>query len=509
MHAIVAPPRPGHPWTVARAWLSGAPGDRFRAMVFAAFLLLLGAGVATHEMWRDEMQAWLIARDSTSLASLFRNMRYEGHPALWYLLLMPLTWLGRSPLVMAGAHATIAAGATALVLWRGPFSRLELLLLPFGYVMLFEYGVKSRSYVLGALLLFGICALWARRRERMPGVAVLLALLANVHVLFTIIAIAMSVTLVVDRLRERGQQPLSAREGAAALLVAGALLIATVTAVPPSDSVLAAWTADLEADHLLHTLTLIGAIVSVKGLFTGFVGLTVLLIGCWRWRDCPAAAVFLATSAVGLLTFFHVKFPGFVWHHGVLLVVVLAATWIGRSPSLEPGHAAAQQQSPGAVIPRWLLQPVLAVQAALGIVAVADDIRLPYSQAVNVAAWVTTVGLRSSPIVADNDLLAVPLVGYLGVDRMLTPRGDRWFSFVTLDRARVPRQVSRTIERIRASGERPTIIMAPGDADTDPWPLRLGYVEVARFITTREGRWRERTNEDYVIFRPMRAAAVR
>ena len=43
-----------------------------------------------HAMWRYEMQAWLLARDSQTLGDLFFNLRYEGHPALWHLLLWPL-----------------------------------------------------------------------------------------------------------------------------------------------------------------------------------------------------------------------------------------------------------------------------------------------------------------------------------------------------------------------------------------------------------------------------------
>jgi hypothetical protein len=44
--------------------------------------VLLGLLLAHHEMWRNELQAWLLARDSDSLAELWRNTRYEEHPLL-------------------------------------------------------------------------------------------------------------------------------------------------------------------------------------------------------------------------------------------------------------------------------------------------------------------------------------------------------------------------------------------------------------------------------------------
>ena len=51
------------------------------------FAVLLGLVTSQHEMYVDEAQAWLIARDSGNLLELVQHLRYEGHPALWYLLL--------------------------------------------------------------------------------------------------------------------------------------------------------------------------------------------------------------------------------------------------------------------------------------------------------------------------------------------------------------------------------------------------------------------------------------
>jgi len=60
-------------------------------IIASLFLLLNLSSLVFHEMWRDELQAWLIARDSKNILELFINLKYEGHPALWYLLLTPLT----------------------------------------------------------------------------------------------------------------------------------------------------------------------------------------------------------------------------------------------------------------------------------------------------------------------------------------------------------------------------------------------------------------------------------
>ena len=69
----------------------------FPGAIFALYALLLGVVSLRHEMFRDEVQAWLIARDSTSIPNLFFNMRYEGHPALWQLLLYIPSHLSWNP----------------------------------------------------------------------------------------------------------------------------------------------------------------------------------------------------------------------------------------------------------------------------------------------------------------------------------------------------------------------------------------------------------------------------
>ena len=56
--------------------------------VMISFLL-----IPYHEIWRDEAQAWLIARD-TPLKDLFSVLKHEGHPAGWFLLLMPFAKAG-------------------------------------------------------------------------------------------------------------------------------------------------------------------------------------------------------------------------------------------------------------------------------------------------------------------------------------------------------------------------------------------------------------------------------
>ena len=75
-----------------------------------------------HEPWRDEAQAWLIARD-IPLFSLFNQMQYEGSPALWHIIIMPFAKLGFPYITINLVHFLIIYLAAAVFVYKSPFSK--------------------------------------------------------------------------------------------------------------------------------------------------------------------------------------------------------------------------------------------------------------------------------------------------------------------------------------------------------------------------------------------------
>ena len=116
-----------------------------------------------HAMWRDELQAFMVAAASNTPLDLFAKLKYEGHPGLWHLLLWVVTRFTTDPVAMRVLHLVIALGDWVLV-WRlSPFRPVGKLLLLLSYYLFWEYFVVSRAYALGVLLGFGFAALQARR----------------------------------------------------------------------------------------------------------------------------------------------------------------------------------------------------------------------------------------------------------------------------------------------------------------------------------------------------------
>ena len=62
-------------------------------LVLLIYIISISVVIVKHEPWADEAQAWLLARDSGLFELLFKRLRYEGHPGLWYLILTPFSKL--------------------------------------------------------------------------------------------------------------------------------------------------------------------------------------------------------------------------------------------------------------------------------------------------------------------------------------------------------------------------------------------------------------------------------
>jgi hypothetical protein len=185
-----APSRPGPPATTVRP-----PHRGLLVAVLVVAAVITALGLRAHAMWFDELQAWNIARSSHSLGDLYTNLRYEGHPILWYLPLYALTRVTGNPHSMQVVQWCVATATFALVLFRAPFSIPIRVAVIAGYCFAFEYGVISRSYGLSALLVIAALVFLGRREPSWAWGGTMLVLLAWTSLPGAVLAIAVAVAV--------------------------------------------------------------------------------------------------------------------------------------------------------------------------------------------------------------------------------------------------------------------------------------------------------------------------
>ena len=413
---------------------------RPEAWMLVAYAVVLGLGLANHEMWRDELQAWLIAASSSSFGELMANLRYEGHPALWHLLLFFVSRLTQAPEAMQVLHGLIALASAYLVLRHAPFSRLQKGLIVFGYFPLFEFGMISRNYALGVLLTFAVCAIYAGRTRSYWQLAVLLALLCQTNAFGLLLALCLAAALVIEFLLDAEQrQAFAARwwnPALALLIVGGGVAVAVLQILPPADfhGTHAQISLGFDAERATRLIHAVGwsllpwpdptihhfwnsdILASVYGGRKSLgIALALFLVALAALARRPyALGLFLAGAAGLLLVLTMPSYAGRMRYLGHLYVFFLACYWLARSPAGPGFRLPAAQWSPrrlGLAAPALTL--VFALQAGAGLYAFAQDLRHPFSHSASVARYLRDAGLADRPILGSRDYVASPITAYL------------------------------------------------------------------------------------------------
>ena len=353
------------------------PATHRTTWIGGAYVLLLGVGLWRHEMWRDELQAWAIAGASPSLGALLDNLRYEGHPGLWHLLLWPLAHATRWPGAMQAVHFACAAAGAALFLRWAPLPRLLGALFLLGYLPLFEYGVVSRNYALALPALWALCRLWTASPRPWLTLGACLALLANANPYAWLLAAAAAGALAVEEIagwarRRTRRGPAAdaaaapaataaaaprgwAAAGGAALALLG-LLVALWQMVPPPDALYAGGFRAWSVGRLYRAAgTVLAGYVPVPDFATVTPWNSALvfrlappllallaaawLVAAWLLLAEGAARRFFALGSAALLAFTYVCYIGWARHHGHHLLLFVACCWLALA-RLPPAAAA-------------------------------------------------------------------------------------------------------------------------------------------------------------------------
>jgi hypothetical protein len=413
----------------------------FMAFLALVFLSLGLAGILNHEMWRDELKAWVIARDSSSIIDLFHNFRGEAHPCLWYLCLYILSRLTHNPVAMQLFHLMLATGVVLLFTGFSPFTRLQKILFCFGYFPFYEYAVVSRNYALGVLLVFAFCALFNKPDKNPFILFCVLTLLANTNLYSLIIAIPLGLILLFDTVGSRKTKSLFQRKWTILglfIFICG-VVGAIIQIIPPSydtpgkvmstppfhsyravASVMTVWESYVPLPNVfIHSFWNTNILMAVPhGWTLGFLlslGLLVLLTVLFIRK--PIVLFLYLFGTLGILTFTFTKIIGGARHWGHLFILLVVCFWIsGQYTELKLkwlGPTLAQAIDLVAKHKNKFITAILAVHLIAGIYAMSMDLFYPFSGSKPAAIFIQEQQMTNMRIVAGSDNVASALSAYL------------------------------------------------------------------------------------------------
>ncbi len=437
----------------------GARSDASFALgVTLLFVLICGSTLPFHEMWRDELQAWLIARDSNTIRDLFAAIRYEGHPAIWYLLLFGVTRITHQPEAMQLLHLAIAAGAVFLFAHAAPFPKWARLVFGLGYFTVYEYGVIARNYSLGLVFLYAAAALFPRRREHPWILGLLLALAAHTSVLALIVAAAFAGTVLVepfvDRQRRAGRALLAPAVKTFGLAFVGMVIAYRLVQLPGDSGFVQPWGFHWSRLHMEQTVGLFAkALLPIPGsrltwgdLWLEAVShhvapaLTLVLGACMLpyFMRRKVGLIMLVAGTSALMLFFHTRLEGSLRHHGLFFINLVIAAWLAEAVVVEKtgdADGGGERIARGALV-AGVATLVLVLHAVVAAIAVGQDVALVFSAGRATAALLEEHGLDDAPLVGHGDYSLPPVLGYLRQRTVYYPSTRRDGSFIRLDSER-------------------------------------------------------------------------
>jgi hypothetical protein len=365
-------------------------------IIFFSYFIALAYTMSHHELWGDEIHSWNIAKASLSYSDLISNIRYEGHPPVWYTILWSISKFTHDVSYIKAAQLIIAASVVFLVLFFSPFPTLTRIVIPFGYFFLFEYGVLSRNYAIGVLLAFCICVIVQKDfKYKIPLYYLLLFLLSNTHLLAMLLACSLHLYFLLWNADLKKKASMIIVHGFLGMLI---LLPSIYFIFPPKDSGLNTqfwldkwsiqqltsliqpplraflpipawwnynfWNTEflLEAQSNYHWLKLVTVLVSV----TLFASIFFILIKNKKSLILFTANLFLSLLISIILPLTTPRYAGFIF------IGFITSYWLYCT------------ETTGSRDNKWLVNTLLLLQLAGGSFAVIKDIELTFSNAYKV-----------------------------------------------------------------------------------------------------------------------------
>ena len=406
-------------------------------VVFVIYIFSSLVGVFSHVLWRDEMQGWLVAVESSNIFELWANNAPSGHPIVYPFLTFISSLIYEKPISMQFMQWSLAAICVFIFLLRAPFSKLHKLLFAFGYFPFWEYCLISRHYVVIQLLSFSGILLVGKKKYNILGMSGIIALLLNTHALAWSIAIGFSVLIIIDLAIQKSNY------GKLRSFRSNFNYIVSIIFVSISGwiSLNSLFQTSRNIDGTSVNLTFKTILVAL-GKYLG--GSILIIPNSSRWLDLLVAScislafiifttlyirkslkalVFYLTSTLSLLGFNSVIYSGAGSRHfGVYFIIFISSIWLYRSDMAATGGNFSIQVHPASATFEnklklyfsYFLAFVLSIHFVAGIHRVSLDLVYPYSASKEVAKFITNSKYSDWPLFGTRDVEVTSVSGYLG-----------------------------------------------------------------------------------------------
>ena len=155
------------------------------------YALLTLNTVLHHEVWADEAQVWQLCKH-LSIPELFNHLKNEGHPILFYLLVMPFAKLFPDIIFMKLICWFFMSASVFLLTYFSPFKIYTNLAIILSAGFIYFFPVLARNYSIIPFLVFLAAILYNKQKEHPVIYATNIALLTNTHIIMSFFSLCLA-----------------------------------------------------------------------------------------------------------------------------------------------------------------------------------------------------------------------------------------------------------------------------------------------------------------------------
>ena len=438
-----------------------------------------------HELWKDEWQAWLVARD-LGLGNMLAFLNYEGHPSLWYLYLKAWTILPlQEHILLQIAHSVLVVITLYYLLIKIKLPSLWKILISLSYFVVFEYGVINRGYILVILLtLIVLDFIVSGNRSWLLGLTLLL--LCQTEAYGVLIAGAITAYLL---LNTEGKKLILDRKIILWSLSGLLLFILTVFPRGKKDDFTRAYNQQSLSTEVIHesiqghlaNVFTIGFIDDTAANGVTRIGFIISLI-----VFCILVYIFvrdrrsLLSVLFGLLLFILfgiLIFSGGVRQWGMVYLLFILTLILSH------------YKKPNWSLSRYLLVLVLMIAPMIhGVRALITDAQIPFTNAKVMGIFIKEKVPANVPIVVINKFETAPVGAYADRPLYELPSGEEFTYFKWLEKVYIPTQSElKLFTKFKKVGG--IVLLSPKPIDSKRFPNAVLWKEFSTESFKRESYW--------------------
>lgn len=366
---------------------------------FVFFLILNAYLVVIHEPWRDEIHAWLITREM-SVPEMVLFSRYEAHPILWNLIILPFAKTGAPPVSMHIISYLLVGVSAWLFLFKTEVNKIAKILILFTIPFVYTYSSISRDYCL--ILFFGmiICAMYKTRYKHPVIYSLMVSLLVFTHAMAWGFVAGVTITFNIYEivLKIMGKSKLDKKQFTGIVIgfvmIALSSIFAIVTLCGERSDVLSVKQEKYTDVVIISLLVLIAFSIVILLFLKGTI-----------WKECTT----LATTYLFMILVYKTVYSSVIYQRLMLIPMFLLFFMITAFAD----HAEIARRIRGYFYILFVMSLIMNSCLLEFVSAVIEDVRFNYSSAMEMADYINENLSDEDVILVDTGIYAQTMVPYV------------------------------------------------------------------------------------------------